>query len=176
MGRRKGSDGKRGITAEMRFLAKIQKTDSCWIWIGNYINSGYGIFWYNGKQTTAHRFSYTFYKGPIPTRMDVCHTCDNKKCVNPNHLFLGTHEENLKDMKKKGRSATGDKSGIRKHPEIIRRGENHIGAKANDKQVIEIRSLYDTGIIRNICELARKFQLGQTTVRHIVKRDTWTHI
>lgn len=173
MNGRKGRNGKCGVTAEMRFLAKIQKTDSCWIWKASFVNSGYGQFWYNGKKITAHKFAYTFYKGPVPDEIDVCHTCDNKKCANPDHLFLGTTVENLTDMKRKGRSAKGINNGVYKHPEIIRRGENHGGSKTNNGQVIEIRNFYDTGIIHNICELARKFNLGQTTIRHIVKRDTW---
>jgi transposase-like protein len=91
------------LPAEKRFLKKIQKTGSCWIYKGKKLKSGYGQFWFKRKNTLAHRTSWIIHKGDIPEGMCVCHSCDNPSCVNPNHLWLGTHKENTQDMIKKGR-------------------------------------------------------------------------
>ena len=94
-----------------RFYSKVDKTDTCWIWnAAGRGKSGYGAFKLNGKVVNAHRFSYTINKGEIPDKLFVCHTCDNRKCVNPEHLFLGTHSDNMKDAYKKGRLKLPEKS------------------------------------------------------------------
>lgn len=91
-----------------RLLNKIiidENTD-CWIWQGGKNNIGYGLIRDGDKMRTTHRVSYEQHKGNIPKYMCVCHTCDNTLCVNPQHLFLGTHMDNIHDMMKKGRSNT----------------------------------------------------------------------
>lgn len=83
---------------------KVKVIDGCWIWQGGKNKDGYGAATVNGKYINAHRLSFKLNIGEIPKGMFVCHTCDTPSCINPEHLFLGTHEDNMKDMKKKGRN------------------------------------------------------------------------
>ena len=86
-----------------RFNQKINKTNTCWLWTGAQNSKGYGAMSYNGKVINAHRLSYLLHKGEIPDKLIVCHTCDTPRCVNPDHLWLGTHTDNNHDMIKKNR-------------------------------------------------------------------------
>lgn len=85
------------------FERKIEKTDFCWLWRGKLNSAGYGSITFCGKKYGTHRLSYEIYIGPIPDGMCVLHKCDNRKCVNPSHLWIGTNSDNQKDCIKKER-------------------------------------------------------------------------
>lgn len=98
--------GKKGFIATpplVRFWKNVSKTKTCWIWKGSLISQGYGAIHVNGKTVKAHRFSYELHKGPIPAGLLACHSCNNRACVNPNHIYAGTHQENSRDMVRSNR-------------------------------------------------------------------------
>lgn len=92
-----------------RFWSKVVKTENCWEWAGTIAINGYGIFHLNKKGIRAHRVVYQLCKSDIPFGLIVMHSCDNRKCVNPSHLSVGTYEDNLRDASAKGRMASNRK-------------------------------------------------------------------
>lgn len=100
----------------------------CWLWLGSTNDKGYGQPGWTWLSNLAHRSAYMAFIGPIPDGLHVCHKCDTRCCVNPSHLFVGTHRDNMDDRTRKGRS-TGQ------------RGEAHNQARLTSQQVLEIRAL-----------------------------------
>lgn len=106
---------------------KIDGKTGCWLWTASKLNGIYGAFWYLGKPTYAHRFSYTHYVRKIPASLLVCHHCDNPLCVNPEHLYTGTQKQNVHDCV------------IRRRRAIVK-GENNPGSKLTINQIKAIRA------------------------------------
>lgn len=147
-------------SAVERFWEKVNKDapNGCWEWTGSQHDFGYGSIYVNNKMMLTHRFSYELHNGPIPPNMFCCHTCDNPRCCNPQHLFLGSNNDNVSDMIKKGRDSRGTGS-----------------AKLTEAQVIEIRQKYAQGSVTHM-ELASEYGLDRSSVSSIIRRRTWSHI
>jgi len=151
----------RAIPDSARFWPKVDKRgpDECWPWIGAKQRAGYGHFRNQaGKTVTASRFAYEFANGPIAAGMHVLHRCDNRACVNPAHLFLGTHNENMADMVAKKRHTFG---------------ENNKHNKITEVQARTILAL--KGRARPV-ELAREYGIGAGAIHAIWRGDAWRHI
>lgn len=154
-------------TIEQRFWEKADKKDlnSCWLWTASSTIGGYGRLRCKRNEKwiviSAHRYSYELHFGSISNEIQVLHTCDTPACVNPDHLFLGTHLDNMTDKRNKKRGLSA-------------RGENHSSAKLTENEVIEIRKNYAVGIRQ--AELAKKYSVAQTLISHIVTRGAWKHV
>lgn len=147
---------------EELFWKKVNKNgkNGCWLWMNEMCGRMHGHVVYKGVRTTAHRISYMLTKGKIPEGMCVLHKCDNGRCVNPDHLFLGTQAENVADMIAKKRN----------YVLPVFRGENHGRSKVTDKQCKEIRRLYSTGKFSQ-WDLAHKFGIGQSQIGRIIRKE-----
>lgn len=152
-------------SVEERFWAKVQKTESCWIWSAGTSIGGYGDFSVTHSiKVPAHRFSWEFTYGPIPAGISVLHSCDNPPCVNPEHLFLGTKGDNNRDRAQKGRSKG-----------VFFKGSLHRNAKLTEDAVLDIRRRYAAGGIYQR-ELANEYGVTRFAIGEIVNRVNWTHI
>lgn len=160
-----------------RFWSKVDKSagpGGCWLWLP--VPTGrYGEFCIGHQETVgAHRFAYELTHGPLAEGMLACHTCDTPRCVNPAHLFEGTHLDNNRDMHGKGRGQRGDKHSARLRPETRPRGEQHGCAKLTAADVLLIRQLAADGSTGKT--IAEHFGIGRTQVSRILNRQTWRHI
>lgn len=165
-------------TLAERFWEKVEKTEDCWVWQAALGRGGYGKVGLGGRAggtAPAHRVSWALARGPIPPGRWVLHHCDNRRCVRPEHLFLGNAADNSADMKAKGRSAAGDRQGLRKHPERASRGEGRWSARLNEFQIMELRAAYAAGGIYQR-ELALRYGIAQGQVSRIVTGQRWKHI
>ena len=153
----------------------VEKT-GCWHWTGGKRSrDNYGAMHVGGNnQMLAHRVSWLIYNGHIPDGLHVCHTCDNPICVNPNHLFLGDDAVNMGDCRAKGRTATGDSNGMRKHPESTPKGSRNGSSRLNELQVLEMIQLFKQGMPTP--ELGHRFGVAQATAQDIISGRGWKHI
>jgi hypothetical protein len=147
-----------GVTE--RFLYFCNKTSRCWEWKGGINSTVRGIFWMNGKTIKAHRASWIIHNGTIPNGMLVCHHCDNGKCVNPEHLFLGSYKDNTQDMLRKGRGN-------------IPHGESHWNSKLTKYKVSKIRDLSKNGFSQKY--LALMFNVSAPNISEVVNYKIWCH-
>jgi hypothetical protein len=166
-------------TIEERFASKytVDPVTQCWLWKAAVNNKGYGVLGVGGRgkgSVYAHRFSWTMHNGPIPEGLYACHKCDTPRCVNPDHLFLGTHTENLQDAVRKNRMASGARSGAHTKPERRRLGEEHGNHILCEEHIHKIRLFSRSG--RTNVSLAHQFGVSEATIRDIVHRRTWRHI
>jgi len=151
-------------SAVERFWEKVDKRspDECWEWQGGKKVENYGgLDDGKGKIVLSHRFSYELHYGPIPEGLFVCHRCDNQKCCNPNHLFVGTALENNNDKVIKGRAS-------------VVSGTRHAHAKLNPQKVIEIRQRRKGG--ESLKSLARSFGVSDHAIKQVVEQKTWRHV
>jgi hypothetical protein len=157
-----------------RFWEKVEVRgpDECWEWRASRLPTGYGLFWVHGlgppptikdrgwgRMMGAHRACWLLHHGEIPEGMEICHRCDNRACVNPAHLFLGTHAENVADCVQKGRL-------------YDRRGAANPRAKLSPASVAEIRSRHAAGET-NKSALGREYGVSDTAIHAVVNGRHW---
>lgn len=137
----------------------------CWLWNKTRARNGYGSFALGGgRNVRAHRASYEAFIGPIPAGLNVCHRCDVRACVNPEHLFLGTQSENVLDAVRKGRHSRANRA----------RGAAHPSAKLTEAHVTDILRHLGRGETKT--SIARLFGVSDRTVLLIARGETWKHV
>lgn len=150
-----------------RFRAMVSVTQSCWIWEGSRTRRGYGQFGLNGKCVSAHRFAWIINYGAIPNGLGVLHRCDVPPCVNPEHLFVGTQADNMRDMRAKGRQRSGTTGLFARHVGI-KRGPNHYRTKLTAEDISVIKRRYSNGELQR--EIATDFGVQQSTISIVLRR------
>lgn len=145
-------------TLAARFWAKVDKTGDCWVWTGHTNSAGYGMIATSGGKRNAHRVSYELNNGAIPGGQCVRHTCDNPLCVNPNHLVVGTTQDNVNDRVSRGRSRN-------------LAGESHARSKLNESAVRVIRTSS-----LSLGELSAKFGVAKSAICKVRNKQSWKHV
>lgn len=144
------------VKEKLDFYSIPEPNTGCWIWIGSLGANGYGNMILGGKTLPAHRISYEQYIGLIPKGMCVCHKCDVRSCINPDHLFIGTHKDNMSDAVQKGR---------------IPKGEAQARSKLTEAQVIDIFN--DE---RPRAEISRDYNISKPTISAIKIGRNWKYL
>lgn len=147
---------------ERRLFSRLVPNGECWEWTGASNARGYGVLSVRGRQHYTHRLAYLFACGEIPDDMIVCHDCDNPRCCRPEHLFLGTHQDNSDDKYTKGRGNSP-------------RGSQRPEAKLTEDDVREIRHIHAAGEM-GYRRLAAKYGVNQRTIMYAIQRRTWGHV
>ncbi len=160
-----------------RFWSRIEKTDGCWNWNGSTVHNGYGQIsrgGRGGKHVRAHRLAWELANGPIPDGMLVCHSCDNRRCCNPAHMFIGTPADNTRDMKMKGRGVDPPRNDPNRNAFRVNppRGEKNYNAKLTVAEVSEIRDIYARGG-SSYGALSVLFGVAKGTICSVIKGRTW---
>lgn len=159
----RGKEVKISDTLMDRFWSKVDKTSNkngCWVWTRAKARRGYGEFGIGREHFLAHRFILTLKESRCIDGLLACHRCDNPSCVNPDHLWVGTTQENTLDMLKKGRSL---------------KGEDHPMRTLSKDVVVKIRLLYENGG-HSHSTLAKMFSICPATVGKILRRERWRHV
>lgn len=145
---------------------EIKNANDCWLWKGCTYNCGYGSFLWRGKMRGANRVAWEIANGQdVPEGMDVCHTCDRPLCVNPAHLWLGTHRDNMLDAVKKGRNAHGEKSRVNKITE------------AQARRILAMRPVqYPRRTMGLAGTIAKEHRITMGAVHAIWRGKSWKHI
>ena len=157
-----GHNGVLPISDEERFWNSVDKSGDCWLWTAGIGNNGYGTLSIKNKPTLTHRYSYELHNGPIPDGLYVLHNCpggDNGACVNPAHLWLGTHLDNIADAVAKGR---------------VRKGQEHGMAKLTEADVRQLRLDYANGM--SAIALEEKYGIHRNYAVDVANRRAWKHI
>ena len=158
-----------------RFWSKVDKSGECWIWTAALNGAGYGVFRLKDHNSLAHRFAYECLVGPIPAGMQVCHHCDNPPCVRPEHLFVGTHQDNMADMHAKGRRSYEGQVWPQPTYERRARGERQGKAILTEQQVREIRAVYHPRVFTRPM-LAERYHVSVATIKQILSGRSWKHV
>lgn len=154
-----------------KFWSKIDQSsrDGCWPWLGYAGDRGYGVYAYaKGSKKRSHRIAYELATGPIPDGMIVCHSCDNPRCCNPAHLWLGTDADNNADRQAKGRTVSPFGEGYTGNRP---RGETHGSARLTEDQAREILARPEHNAL-----LAREYGVSETCVGRLRRGKTWPHL
>lgn len=148
------------MTLQERFWAKVDKSRDCWTWTDYCTSKGYGRIRVDERIRYAHRVSYEMHVGPIPEGLQVRHHCDNPSCVRPDHMTVGTSQDNSDDMVEHGRALTGEVNPM---------------TPLSEADVREIKRLYRDGEATQY-DLADRYGVGQNTISRIVRGETWAHV
>jgi hypothetical protein len=173
------------VARAAQFWARVDFSGDCWLWTGCTNGGGYGVATdVDGAARLAHRVSFTLTTGESPGQMLVCHSCDKnypvgdwtyRRCVRPEHLFLGTYLDNNRDMHAKGRAMPGPQRYRLTAPDRMPIGSHHGRSKLTESAVIEIRRQYATGRVTQAA-LATQFGVSTRTIGGIVRGVEWRHI